>query len=163
MQKTILTKVGELTGKLMETMANAFNVDQNKIAGAFKFDMNEDEMRRLFKSMSSTSVENADTNLLVLGYQDLEDTLVGPNAFVFSNEDAVSAPKVLAKFARKNENLVIKGGIVEGRVVNSDELKVVATLPNKEGLLSMLLGCLTSPVVKFACAVKEIAKAQEQE
>ena len=98
-----------------------------------------------------------------LGYQDLEDTLVGPNAFVFSNEDAVSAPKVLAKFARKNENLVIKGGIVEGRVVNSDELKVVATLPNKEGLLSMLLGCLTSPVVKFACAVKEIAKAQEQE
>ena len=59
--------------------------------------------------------------------------------------------------------LVIKGGIVEGRVVNSDELKVVATLPNKEGLLSMLLGCLTSPVVKFACAVQEIAKAQEQE
>lgn len=96
-----------------------------------------------------------------LGYQELNDMLAGPNALVFSNEDAVSAPKVLAKFAKKNENLVLKGGIVDGRVIDEKELKVVATLPNKEGLLSMLLGCLTSPVVKFACAVKEIAKQQE--
>ena len=72
MQKTILTKVGELTGKLMETVASAFKVDQNKIAAAFKFDMDEKEMKRLFTAMSSTSVENADTNLLNLGYQDIE-------------------------------------------------------------------------------------------
>ena len=38
MQKTILTKVGELTGKLMETMGNAFNVNPDKIANAFKFE-----------------------------------------------------------------------------------------------------------------------------
>jgi len=73
MQKTILSKVGELTRKLMESMATAFNVDENKIAAAFKFEMDEEEMKRIFTAMSTTTVENADTNLLLLGYQDLEE------------------------------------------------------------------------------------------
>jgi ABC-type antimicrobial peptide transport system permease subunit len=72
MQKTILTKVGELTGKLMEKVGSAFKVDGEKMASAFKFEMDEDEMRRLFQTLSTTTVENADTNLLSLGYQDLE-------------------------------------------------------------------------------------------
>ena len=73
MQKTILTKVGELTSELMGTMASAFKVDENKIASAFKFDMSEDEIKRIFQAMSSTTVENASTNLLALGYQNLEE------------------------------------------------------------------------------------------
>jgi len=74
MQKTILTKVGELTGKLMEEVASAFNVDEEKIASAFQMNIDEDEMRRLFKTMTSTSsVQNADTNLISLGYQDINE------------------------------------------------------------------------------------------
>ena len=73
MQKTILTKVGELTGKLMQTMASAFNVDSDKIAAAFKFEMSEEEMRRLFETLTTTTVENAETNLLTLGYQNIEE------------------------------------------------------------------------------------------
>ncbi len=74
MQKTILTKVGELTGKLMSTIASSFNVDQDKIAAAFKFDMNEEELARLMQTMSSRSVEkNANTNLISLGYQDIDN------------------------------------------------------------------------------------------
>lgn len=73
MQKTILTKVGELTGKLMETLASSFNIDTSKFAEAFKFTMDEDEIRRLMQSMSTTAaVHNADTNLLSLGYQNLD-------------------------------------------------------------------------------------------
>ena len=73
MQKTILTKVGELSGKLMGTMASAFNVDESKIASAFQFDLSEEELMRLMETMSASSVEkNANTNLLSLGYQDLD-------------------------------------------------------------------------------------------
>lgn len=80
MQKTILTKVGELSGALMGTMANAFDVDQSKIAAAFKFDMSEEELTRLMTTLSSGSVErNADTNLASLGYQDIDD----PSAIAF--------------------------------------------------------------------------------
>lgn len=73
MQKNILTKVGELSATLMGTMANAFNVDQDKIAGAFKFDMSEEELARIMSAMTASKVEKtADTNLTALGYQDIE-------------------------------------------------------------------------------------------
>jgi len=74
MQKNILTKVGELTAGLMGTMADAFNVDEDKIAGAFNFELSEDELSRIMEAMTASSVElNANTNLLALGYQDMED------------------------------------------------------------------------------------------
>lgn len=74
MQKTILTKVGELSSGLISTMASSFHVDENKIAGAFQFDLSEEELMRLMETMSASSVEkNANTNLLSLGYQDLNE------------------------------------------------------------------------------------------
>ncbi len=74
MQKTILTKVGELSSGLISTMANSFHVDESKIAGAFTFDLSEEELMRLMETMSAGSVEkNANTNLLSLGYQNLNE------------------------------------------------------------------------------------------
>ena len=74
MQQTILSKVGELTGRLIQTMAESMNVDASKIAGAFQFNLTEDELSRLMETMTSTSVEvNANTNLLSLGYQDINE------------------------------------------------------------------------------------------
>ena len=74
MQKTILAKVGELTGKLMGSMANAFDVDESKFAGAFQFELSEEEMSRLFETMTASGMEtNATTNLMQLGYQELEE------------------------------------------------------------------------------------------
>lgn len=97
-----------------------------------------------------------------LNLSDLDTHLSGPNAYVFSKKDAVSGPKVLVKFARRNEKLIIKGGVVEGKVVDENQMKTIAKLPNKEGMLSMLLSCLTSPVRGLALAVKAVAEKQEQ-
>ena len=74
MQKTILTKVGELSANLMQTMSSAFNVDEEKIASAFKFNLTEDEIRRLIETMTSrTNSESASSNLTLLGYQKLDE------------------------------------------------------------------------------------------
>lgn len=91
-----------------------------------------------------------------LGHEDLKSMLQGPNAVVFS-KDVIAGPKVVAKFAKKYENLVIKGGLAEGKVLNESEMKSVAALPGREGLISMLLSCLQAPVRQFACAVKAVA------
>ena len=86
MQKTILTKVGALTQELMTKMATSFKVDESKIAAAFKFEMTEEEIRRIFETMTTTKVENADTNLLSLGYQNLnQPTSI---SFYFNNFDS---------------------------------------------------------------------------
>lgn len=123
MQKTILTKVGELIGKLMESMASAFNVDQNKIAGAFKFNMNEEEIRRLFETLTTgTSVENADTNLLSLGYQDLESPAT--ISFYFKDFDSKEAfmdylDEYNSKMEKENEEKVIKYSDITGILMSS--------------------------------------------
>ena len=86
MQKTILTKVGSLTQELMTKIATSFKVDESKIAAAFKFDMTEEEMRRIFETMTTTKVENADTNLVSLGYQNINQPTA--MSFYFKNFDS---------------------------------------------------------------------------
>ncbi|MEE0865239.1 MAG: FtsX-like permease family protein [Clostridia bacterium] len=73
MKKTILTKVGELTGNLTNSFASAFNVDQSKIADSFKMKMTEEEITRLITAMLSDTDSSAKTNLISLGYQNKEE------------------------------------------------------------------------------------------
>lgn len=94
---------------------------------------------------------------------ELDEHLVGPTAIAFSEEDPVAAAKVLSNFAKKNDNLELKVGVVEGRIISLDEIKELADLPSREGLLSMLLSVLQAPVRNFALAVKAVADQKEQE
>lgn len=95
------------------------------------------------------------------GFGELAATLTGPNAMAFS-DDAVAPARVLAEFAKKNKALVIKSGIVEGKIVDAAGISTIATLPNREGMISMLLGMFQSPVRNFAYAIKQIADQKEQ-
>ena len=110
-----------------------------------------------FKVYKNTMVERACDDC---GYDDLKDALNGPNAFAFS-EDATAPARVLAKFAKKHKALVLKKGIVEGKVVDEATIKELSLLPNRDGMLSMLLSCLQSPVSSFARVVKAVADAKE--
>ena len=86
MQKNILTEVGNLTNNLVSKFSNAFNVDQNKIAKAFRFNLNEDELRRLMSSMMTKSESSYSNNLINLGYQDLDEpTMI---SFYFNSFDS---------------------------------------------------------------------------
>lgn len=109
-----------------------------------------------FKVYKNSMVERA---IEECGYSELKETLKGPNAIAIS-KDATAPARVLAKFAKKHEHLVLKSGIVEGKVVGLDTIKELASLPNREGMLSMLLSCLQSPVRSFACAVKAVSDAK---
>jgi large subunit ribosomal protein L10 len=92
---------------------------------------------------------------------ELDAVLAGPTAIAFSKEDAVAPAKILADFAKKNDALKLKGGVVEGQVFNADQIKALADLPSREGLLSMLLSVLQAPMRNFALAVKAVAEKQE--
>jgi large subunit ribosomal protein L10 len=95
-----------------------------------------------------------------LGYEGLDELLSGPNAFFFSEELSSSA-KVVSKYAKRfGDSLKIKGGLVEGKVIDANGVKEVANMPGREGLLAMFLSCLQAPVRQFACAVKAVADAK---
>jgi len=93
---------------------------------------------------------------------ELDGILTGPTAIAFSNNDAVAPAKILNDFAKKNDALKLKGGVVEGRVIGADQIKALAELPSREGLLSMLLSVLQAPMRNFALAVKAVAEKEEQ-
>lgn len=93
---------------------------------------------------------------------ELDEVLSGPTAVAFSTEDVVAPAKILNDFAKKNDALKLKGAVVEGRVIGVDEIKALAELPSREGLLSMLLSVLQAPMRNFALAVKAVAEKEEQ-
>lgn len=95
------------------------------------------------------------------GYSELNEILTGPSAIAFSGEDAVAPAKILNDFAKKNDALKLKGGVVEGKVIGTEQIKALAELPSREGLLSMLLSVLQAPVRNFALAVKAVGDKQE--
>lgn len=82
--------------------------------------------------------------------------LTGPNAIAFSNEDVVAPAKVLNDFAKDHEALEIKAGVIEGKLVTLDEVKAIATLPSREGLLSMLLSVLQAQSVTLHLLLKQL-------
>lgn len=96
-----------------------------------------------------------------VGMTELDQYLTGPTAIAFSMNDVVAPAKVLSEFAKKHEALEIKAGVIEGKTVKVDEIKRIAELPSREGLLSMLLSVLQAPIRNFALAVKAVAEKQE--
>lgn len=70
---------------------------------------------------------------------DLNEGLTGPSAFAFG-EDQIAPIKTLAEFAKEHPALVLKVGIVDGEKANQAKLAEYATLPSRDGLLTMLAG-----------------------
>ena len=114
------------------------------------------EVGATFSVYKNTLVQRANDSL---GHEELDQYLSGSNAYVFAS-DITAAPKALAKFAKRNEALVLKAGLVEGRVIGAAEVKELAKIPGREGLISMFLSCLQAPIRSFACTVKAVADSK---
>lgn len=97
-----------------------------------------------------------------LGLEGFTEHLEGPTALASSKEDAVAPARIIEKFIKETEKEVVtvKAGIVEGEVMDAAGIKVIANLPNREGMLSMLLSVLQAPVRNVAYAVKAVAEKE---
>ena len=89
--------------------------------------------------------------------------LEGPNAFVFSNGDPVSAPKLVKEFItaaekdKKTSPLTIKAGIMDGAVQSVEEVKALADILPREQLIAKIMGCLNSQATALAYVIQAIA------
>jgi large subunit ribosomal protein L10 len=107
------------------------------------------ELGQLRASLRGSSTEyrvlkNTLTSIAVreVGYQDLVPLLEGPIAVAFVHGDPVQAAKDLAEFARTHPALVVKGGVLDGKVLGADEVRQLATLESREVLLARMAGLL---------------------
>ena len=81
-----------------------------------------------------------------IGFDELDEVLNGPTSLAISMTDEVAPAKVIADFAKDNEQLEIKAGFLDGKVLALDEIKVLAATPNRETLIAKMLGSLNAPV-----------------
>ncbi|MFH0793850.1 MAG: 50S ribosomal protein L10 [bacterium] len=88
------------------------------------------------------------------GFAGLEDLLKGTTALTFSYADPVLGPKILADYAKKNEKLQIKGGLLARERIDAAMVKRLAGLPSRQILLGRFLGSLKSSQTKLARGLK---------
>lgn len=89
-----------------------------------------------------------------VGIDYLDDELTGPTAITFVTGEAVDAAKILRDFAKENEQLVLKGGSLDGRHLDENEVKQLAELDNRETTLAKLAGALQGKLVQAAYMFK---------
>ena len=93
------------------------------------------------------------------GLEGLDNVLEGTTALAISADDVIAPAKVVAEFAKKNENIYnIKAGFMDGKVVSVEEIMEIANLPGKEVLLGRLVGGLQGPIFGLALVLKAIAE-----
>jgi len=84
------------------------------------------------------------------GVEGFDDLLVGPTAIAFIKGDAVAAAKGIDTFAKENPMLVIKGGMMDGKILTADDIKKLAKLESREVLLSRIAGAANATLAKAA-------------
>ena len=165
MSKEIIAKKAAIVEEVVEKFEKASSVVVVDYRG-----LTVEEVTNLRKELREAGVEMRVIKNTYLkraadkaGYEGLDDTVSGPTAVAFADEDVTAPARILSKFAEDHEALEIKGGMIEGKVVSLEEIHALAKLPNREGMLSMLLSVLQAPVRNFAYAVKAVADSKEED
>ena len=111
-------------------------------------------------------VKNTMLRLAVKGtaLEGLAENFKGDTAVAFAHEDdPMAAARILCKYQDdKSKKFVVKAGFMEGKVMDAAETNAIAKLPNREGMLSMFAGALTSTLSGLAVAMQAYADKQEE-
>jgi len=88
-------------------------------------------------------------------YEKLADQMVGPLMYGIS-ADPVAPAKLIASFAKANDQLVVKGGAMPNVVMDVAGVQALATMPSRDELLAKLLGTMQAPVATFVRTLNEV-------
>ena len=155
--------------KVVEEITNHFRESQSTVLVDYR-GLDVAQLTQLRKELREANVEyKVYKNTLArravsqVDLDGLKETLVGPTAVAFSKEDVVAPAKILKNFAKENEALEIKGGVIEGKIATVEQIEELASLPDYNGLVSMLLSVLQAPMRNLAYATKAIADQKEEQ
>ncbi|HOC14110.1 MAG TPA: 50S ribosomal protein L10 [Propionicimonas sp.] len=124
------------------------------------------ELRRALGEDASYAVTKNTLTMIAAreaGIEGLDDQLAGPTAIAFIRGDVATVAKGLRDFAKANPLLVIKGGVMDGRVLDAESVKKLADLESREVLLAKLAGAMNGNLAKavglFAAPLSQAARA----
>ena len=158
----ILAKKQEVIDEIKSTVEKASSIVLFAYRGLT--DEESKELRRTLRSNDSDYKVYKNT-LMARAFNDmnidLNEYLSGSSALAFSS-DAIAPIKVLADFAKKHEALVLKVGIVDGEISDKEKLDKLATIPSREGLLTMLAAGMMGIPKDLSICLDLYAKQKEE-
>jgi large subunit ribosomal protein L10 len=121
------------------------------------------DLRRKLRE-SDIEYQVVKNTLLVRAAEDTEVALIkdyfkGPSAVAISYDDPVAPAKVLTQFAKDNNKLEIKVGVLNGKVLDLQAIKALATLPSKEVMLAHLLSTINAVPTSFVRVLAEVPRS----
>ena len=166
MSEAAIAKKAEIvkdTQALLNDAQSAIVVDYRGLTVAEVTDLRK-QLRDAGVKMSVIKNKILDRAVEGTDYEDLKSTFVGPTAVVYTAdaEDITEPARIVSKYEDDIDALSIKGGMLEGKVASQEEIKKLAAIPGREGLLSMLVSVLQAPVRNFAYAVKAVADSKDE-
>ncbi|NLM25346.1 MAG: 50S ribosomal protein L10 [Firmicutes bacterium] len=84
-----------------------------------------------------------------IGLDDVVPLLTGPTAIAFGYDDPVAPAKIISEFAKGHQDLEVKGGLLDGQVLDVNGVKALADLPSRELLLGQVARGMQAPIAGF--------------
>ena len=161
--KAIIAKKEEIVNEITDRVKDASGVvlfDYRGLTDAeiVQLRRNLREADASYKVYKNTLTKRAFDKLSI----NLDDCLEGPSAIATST-DAIAPIKVLSDFAKSHPALELKGGIVEGKETSLEELKALANIPSRDGLLTMFAAGLMEHVKNVAICLDLHSQNLEEE
>ena len=88
------------------------------------------------------------------GFDQLESLFEGPTAIAYSSADPVAAAKIFIEFSKEYEALVVKGGMLSGKMLDSASIKALGEIPPREILLARVVGGFQSPIYSLVSTLQ---------
>lgn len=136
-----MRKAVETKKVVVQTIADKFNAAASVVVVDYR-GLNVAQLTELRKQLREAGVEfkvykNSMTRRAteMHGLEAINEHFTGPNAIAFSNEDVVAPAKIINEFAKKNDALEIKAGIIEGTVSSAEHVKALAELPDRKSVV----------------------------
>ena len=153
----ILEQKQQLVSELAESMKNAQSGVLVNFCGitvekdtALRAELRKNNVT--YKVIKNTYIRKAAE---IAGLSGFESSLEGMTAIAVS-DDPIAPAKILCKFAESNDRFEVKAGFIDGRAIDVNEIKELAAIPSREGLIAKFLGSIQSPLYNFAYAIQAI-------
>ena len=161
--QAIIAKKEEVVNEIAERVKNANSIvlfDYRGLTDAEIVELRRKlrEENSSYKVYKNTLTKRAFDKLSIK----LDDCLEGPSS-IATSDDEIAAIKVLAEFAKTHPALELKGGYVDGKVASLEELNKLATIPSRDGLLTMFAAGLMEHVKNVAICLDLHSQNLEEE
>ena len=160
--QAILQKKQEIVGEIKNHAENSSSIVLFDYRGMT--DAEAKELRIKLREVNADYKVYKNT-LMSIAFKDLnigvQDFLTGPSALAYS-DDQIAPIKVLSDFAKEHPSLILKVGVVDGEIADTSKLAEYATIPSRDGLLTMLAGGMIGLVKDLSICLDLYSQQKEE-